>query len=190
MRYLIGILLAFASLAAFGGIDKVAVPTRSGLKLMWWPEVAPPEGWHFDRGSSYYFAFNAMAPDGSTFSKAGTVMYAKAAYKPRWPEIKTLDAYIHNDTVFFKQHDPGVVVVHEQTFRTKDGQSFEVVFYHPRPGGTGNWERVAYGEEDQYFLTFVISSRTQQGLKAAMPAFTSMLSSYRAGPGKGSKQTH
>lgn len=182
MKYIVAIFLIFTCLAAFAGIDKVAVPTDSGLKLMWWPKVTPPIGWHFDRGSSYYFAFNAMAPNGSTFSKAETVMYAKAAYKPRLSAVTTLQAFVDDDVASFKKEEPKIVIVHEPSIYSARGQQFQVVFYHPEAGNPGNWEQVAYCEDGAYFLTFVVSSRTQGGLESAMPVFRSMLSSYSFGP--------
>lgn len=182
MKYVIATLLMLACSSVNAGMVKTAVPSSTGLRLMWWPKVSPPNGWHFDQGSSYYFSFNAMAPNGSTFSKAETVMYARADYKPRLPDIKTLQAFISNDMASFKQDEPTIVMVLEHPLRTKRGQSFQIALYHPAHGSSGNWERVAYGEDGEYYLTFVVSSRSNQGLKAAMPAFMSLLSSYQPGP--------
>ena len=182
MKYIVAFVLAIACLAAFAGIEKVAVPTESGLKLIWWPKVAPPKGWHFDQGSSYYFAFNAMTPDGSTFSKAETVRYAKADYKPRLAPASTLSVFINDDIAFFKKEQPNLVIIREPSTHTEHGLLFQLVFYHPTAGTPGNWEQVAYSEDGAYFLTFVVSSRTQHGLEAAMPAFRSLISNYIAGP--------
>ena len=33
-------------------IEKTAALTQGGTRLMWWPKVAAPEGWHFDKGAS------------------------------------------------------------------------------------------------------------------------------------------
>lgn len=182
MKYAIATLLMLVCSIASAGMVKTAVPSSSGFRLMWWPKVSPPKGWHFDQGSSYHFAFNAMAPDGSTFSKAETVMYAKADYKPRLPDVKTLQVFITNDMASFKQDEPTIVIVRERSLRTTHGQSFQIALYHPAHGNSGNWERVAYGEDGEYYLTFVVSSRSSQGLKASTPAFVSLLSSYQPGP--------
>lgn len=182
MKYFISTLLMLVCFIASAGMVKTVVPSSSGLRFMWWPKVSSPNGWHFDQGSSYYYAFNAMAPDGSTFSKAETVMYAKADYKPRLPGIKTLQAFISNDMVFFRQDEPTIVIAREQPLRTTHGQIFQIILYHPPHGSSGNWERVAYGEDGEYYLTFVVSSRSSQGLKASTPAFMSLLSSYIPGP--------
>lgn len=182
MRYFGFIFLIFTSVAAFAGIQKVAIPTNTGLKLMWWPKVTPPKGWHFDQGSSYYFDFNAMAPDGSTFSKAETVMYAKADYKPRLQATTTLQVFVNEDMASFEKDKPRIAILHEPSLHFGQTQKCQLVFYHPTAGNPGNWEQVAYCEDGAYFLTFVVSSRTHAGLQAAMPAFNSMLSSYSFGP--------
>jgi hypothetical protein len=182
MRVLAISFLAFLSYQASAAIEKVGAPTESGLHLMWWPKVAPPKGWHFDQGSSYHFSFNAIAPDGSTFSKAETVMYARADYKPRITGVKSLSEYISNDIEGFKQNDESLVVSHEQPILGKDGLEFRVISYSPGQDHAGNWERVAYGEDGDYYLTFAISSRTKEGLAAAIPAFNSFVLGYRSGP--------
>jgi hypothetical protein len=182
VKYYVAILLFFTSVAALAGIEKIALPTDAGLKLMWWPKVAPPKGWHFDQGSSYNYSFNAMAPDGSTFSKAETVMYAKADYKPRLPDTTTLQAFVNDDEAYFKNETPKIIIVHEPTLYIGQKLRCQFLYYHPAAANPGNWEKVAYCEDGAYFLTFVVSSRTRAGLQAAIPAFRSMLSSYSVGP--------
>src|SRR5690242_9136776 len=158
MKYLVFVVLVFTSLAALAGVEKVAIPTNTGLKLMWWPEVIPPKGWHFDQSSSYHFGFNAMAPNGSTFSKAKTVMYAKADYKPRLQAKVSLQTFVGDDISSFKSETPSIVIVHEPSLHIGLHRQCPVVFYHPTAGALGNWEQVAYCEDGAYFLTFVVSS--------------------------------
>ncbi len=161
-------------------IEKIATPTKTGIQLQWWPKVQPPSGWHFDSGSSHHFGFNALAPDGSTFSKAGTVMYAKADYKLRVPGTKSLPQLIDRDISDFHQADPGIKVTVELPVLTADHKQLKLVTFAPSAGG--NWERVAYGENSDFYLLFTISSRTKGGLERAMPAFKGMVASYRVGP--------
>lgn len=182
MRLLAGALLVLLAFPAGAAIEKVAATTESGIRFMWWPKVDPPKGWHFDEGSSHHFAFNAVAPDGSTFSKAETVMYARADYKPRTPEATSLQSYVSNDIEGFKRSEAGLTVSRERPIRTKGAIEFQVVAYTPGAGRSGNFERVAYGEDGEYYLTFVVSSRTKAGLAGAMPAFNAFVAGYRTGP--------
>jgi len=182
MRHLasVTITLLFLSGAASAEIEKIATPSESGIRFLWWPKVSPPAGWHFDDGSSHQYAFNAIAPDGSTFSDAETVIYAKANFKPRAPEVKSIESLIEQDISSFKSSDPGIAATREKPLLSGDDKQFQVVAF--APGAGGNWERVAYGEEGEYFIVFTVSSRTQEGLALATPAFNAMVAGYRAGP--------
>jgi hypothetical protein len=161
-------------------IEKVATPTNTDIQFQWWPKVLPPTGWHFDAGSSHHFGFNAIAPDGSTFSKAKTVMYAKADYKPRVPETKSLAQLIDGDIADFHHAYPGMAVTVEPPVLTADHKPLKLVTFAPSAGG--NWERVAYGEEAEFYVLFTLSSRSKSALEHAMPAFKAMVASYRVGP--------
>lgn len=78
-------------------IEKIAMPSNSGFQFYWWPKVTPPPGWHQDKEQSLANAVNTLAPDGSTFGDAEAVMYAKAIFKPREPDVKSLDMLIERD---------------------------------------------------------------------------------------------
>lgn len=177
---LLALFFLLLSGAASAQMEKIATSTNSGIEFQWWPKVLPPVGWHFDPGSSHHFSFNAMAPDGSTFSKADTVMYAKAEYKPRVPETKTLAQLVAQDISDFHQAYPGLAVTVEQPVSSADHKQLQIITFAPSTGG--NWERVAYGENSDFYVLFAVSSRTQGGLKRAMPAFKAMVGSYRVGP--------
>ena len=161
-------------------IEKIATPTNSGIELQWWPKVQPPHGWHFDSGSSHHFSFNAMAPDGSTFSAAETVMYAKADYKPRVLETKNLAQLVAQDISDFHHAYPGMAVTVDPPVLSADHIQLQVITFTPSTGG--NWERVAYGENSEFYVLFTVSSRTKGGLERAMSAFRAMVASYRVGP--------
>ena len=150
--------------------------TESGLRLMWWPKVSPPTGWHFDQDLSHHYAFKAFAPNDSTFADAETVIYARANFKPRTPEIKNVEALIEQDISGISH----VVAERMKPLLSRNGQTFEVVSFSPKTDG--NWERVAYGEETEYYILFTVSSRTEEGLSRAIPTFQSLVASYESGP--------
>jgi hypothetical protein len=137
------------SVAAHAEIEKIALQTDTGPRLIWWPKVEPPRGWHFDQGSSYHFAFKAMAPNGSTFSQSETVMYAKASYKPRNVDTTDLASFVKRDIGYFTSNDSTIVVKNEAPMFTGDREKLVVISFPPKAGG--NWEIVAYGEESDFF---------------------------------------
>jgi hypothetical protein len=170
------ILLLALSGTVNADVEKIAQPSESGMRLMWWPKVDPPSGWHFDKNASYHYATKAFAPDGSTFSDATTVMYAKAEYKPRVSDVNNLKALIDEDISEFSD----ATARHEKPLLSRDGKQFQVVEFSPK--ANGNWERVAYGEEPDYYILFSVSSRNKEGLVRALPAFRSLVASYKNGP--------
>lgn len=174
------LILMLATGFASAEIEKTAATSDAGIQLWWWPKVQPPPGWHFDEGSSRNYGCNAMAPDGATFSNAETVMYAKADYKPRRPEIGSLAQLIDADIADFRQAYPGMSVDIGSPVPTADRQPLTLVTFTPYAGGS--WESVAYGEDAEFYLMFTVSSRTEAGLAQAMPAFKAMVASYRVAP--------
>src|SRR5207237_10269165 len=101
---------AVACSPAFAEIEKIAIPGERGISFHWWPKLPSVVGWHHDREQSFQFGVNALAPDGFTFANAETVMYAKAVYKPREPEAKSLELLIEKDKKTFAAHIPGVAI--------------------------------------------------------------------------------
>lgn len=179
-KILLSVVLASTSFCAVAGIDKIAETSDTGIHLMWWPKVTPPKGWHFDEGSSHRYAFNAMAPDGRTFSDAETVMYAKASYKPNMPGVKSLDAFADSDVSDPQWAEIGVSATPMPTIRSGDGKPWKVFDF--APGKEGNWERTVYGEEGDFWLVFTLSSRTEAGFRKALPVFESLVGDYREKP--------
>ncbi len=100
-------------------------------------------------------------------------MIAVAVYKPRDPEDKTLDSFIEGDIEKFKK--TGAKISETSSLITANGKklkSYRFVY-------NGGWERVSYGEEGDYWLTFTINSRSEAGFKKNMPAYERLVSKYK-----------
>jgi hypothetical protein len=171
------IVLVAASATASAEIEKVAVPTDNGLILHWWPKLPDVAGWHFDRDASYHYGFAAWAPDNSTFADAETVIYARAIYKPRDPGTKSLDMLVEQDRQRFLAGSPGTRIEPAPSLRTADGRSFRSLAF--LQGSRGTWDRAAYGEEGDYYLMFILSSRSQAGYQKAMAAYETFIARYK-----------
>ena len=171
------IVLVAASATASAEIEKVAVPADNGLKLYWWPKLPDVAGWHFDRDASHHYGFAAWAPDNFTFADAETVIYARAIYKPRDPETKSLDMLIERDKQHFLEKSPGTRVESAPSLPTADGRRFRSLAFSQSSSGT--WDRAAYGEEGDFYLMFIISSRSQSGYQKAMPTFETFIARYK-----------
>lgn len=175
-----GLLLGFllsVPLIAVPEIEKVGQVCEKGMCLAWWPKLDPAAGWHHERGPSFQNGVNVQVPDGFSFSNAETVIYARAAYKPRIPETTSLEAFIKNDKDKFRNDDPSIAITEVTPLKTKDGKLFKTCTFFPK--AKGNWEEVSYGEEGEYYLTFTISSRSHAGFMGSLPVFEQYIAKYK-----------
>jgi hypothetical protein len=166
-----------ACTAASADMERIASPCKTGICFNWWPKVAIPAGWQHDRDHSLHYNFNALAPEGKSFADAETVMYVNAVFRPRVPEAKTLDAFIRNDQVNFIKEVPDLRIAPTETLKTADSKTARS--WTLSPASKGQWERVAYLEQGEYYIVFVISSRTQAGLLASGSKFEQLVAAYR-----------
>ena len=173
-------LSGFLAGPAFSDVEKIAQPCGEQICFRWWPRLAPPDGWKHERGQSLYFNFNALAPIESNFANAEAVMYANAIYRPRVPNQKTLRAFIDSDIHKFKADNPGLSVTELPALKTADGKTVKLFLLKPKD--RGQWERVAYFEEGEYYMVFVASSRTESGLLRVADAHEKLVSQYREKP--------
>jgi hypothetical protein len=183
MRVAAAVILMLLSLppsGASGEIEKRATTCEQMLCFHWWPKLPALEGWHQDEERSLAFGCNALAPDGSSFGDAETVMYAKALYKPRDPETKSLEALIEQDKQRFANEVPGIEIAEAPSLTTADGRKLRSFTFFPKDEGP--WERVAYGEEGDFYLVFAVSSRSRKGYEAALPAYERLVERYREKP--------
>lgn len=176
-RLILLLSLALASVSVHAEVEKSFTQCPSGLCLHWWPKLPGIKGWHQELGQSQYFGFNALAPDGSTFKDSESVIYAKASYKPRDPDTKSLEAFIESDKADFASSDSSIVITALAPLQTADGKKLSSFTYFPTSGG--NWECVSYGEEGEFYLTFVLSARSKAAYEKAFPSFKAMINAYK-----------
>jgi hypothetical protein len=176
-RTIVALLFALASVTASAEIEKLAVPSDQGFRFYWWPRLPAVPGWLHDEGASLKLTANVLVPDGSSFGDAPAVMYAKALYKPRSPELHSLQELIDSDRSAFEHDLPGLKIDHLPDLTTGDRHRLIQLGFAPK--GEGSWERVAYGEEADYYLIFAVSAQHEAGLRAALPAFEMLVAGYK-----------
>lgn len=158
-------------------LEKIAHICEEKLCFRWWPRVDPPSGWKHERDFSLHYNFNALAPVTSDFASSETVMYVNAVFRPTVPKEKTLKAFIQSDIRKFKADYPGLRVEETPPLKTAGGKVARVFLL--KPTANGQWERVAYVEEPEYYIVFVASSRSESGLTTALPAQDDLVTRYR-----------
>ena len=165
---------SFVAVSAAAEVEKIATACDDRLCFHWWPKVQPPVGWKQDREQSFRYNFNALAPSGSTFAQAETVMYANAVFKPRVPEASSLASFVEQDQAKFAA--AGFGIRPDAPLRIASGKTAASWRLEPKPNG--QWERIFYFEEGEYYMVFVISSRTSAGLQANMASFEALVAGY------------
>lgn len=173
-------MLAVTAASSVAEIEKFAIPGEKGMSFYWWPKLPSVTGWQQDREYSFLYSLNALAPEGTSFANAETVMYARAVFKPRVPEIQSLGVLIENDKKDFVANVPGVTIREASEIHTADGRKLISLTYSPKD--KGNWERVSYLEEGEFYLIFTVSSRTQAGFNATSKAYEDLVSRYKEKP--------
>jgi hypothetical protein len=178
MKCLLALLaLVLAPTAGVAEIFKLAVPADQGMKFYWWPKLPAIPGWEHDEDVSRSNGVNMLVPVGGTFLKAPAVIYARAMFKPRVPETKSLTQLISDDKATFAKEFPGIVVVELDPIADGDGKAHRLFSYSPSK--KGSWELVAYGEEGEFYLIFTVSGNSKEALEQATPDFRKVLTQYR-----------
>jgi hypothetical protein len=168
--------LALAPAVGLPDIFKLAIPTDKGMQFYWWPILPEIPGWRHDEDISRANGVNMLIPVGKTFSNAPAVMYARALFKPRIPETRSLAQLIANDRATFETDVPGTVVSELPAIADGDGKTLRCYSFFPP--GKGSWELVAYGEEGEFYLVFTVSGNAKAALNRATTDFSKVVAGY------------
>lgn len=158
-------------------IYKLAIPTDQGFSLYWWPVLPEISGWHHDEAVSEHLAANTLLPNGQSFNAAPAIIYAKADYKPRMADIKTLTQFIAGDIASFRHDVPDEQISLLEPLHDGDGQILPCYSFISKHNGS--WEIVAYGVDDDYYLIFTVSAFNSAALMAAQPVFNTLVERYK-----------
>lgn len=176
--------LALAAMAmpavAAADIEKIVVPCEETLCFFSWPKLPDVEGWHQDLEFSYHYSINAQAPERKSFSDARAVIYARAIPKSDEPEIENLAALIQRDRAEFLERKRGGTISQATPLLTADGRTLPSLVFAPK--WWSDWEQIAYGEEGEYYLQFVLSGQSKRSFEDALPAFRQFVNGYGAEP--------
>lgn len=185
-RFALALALILATLlampAAKAEIENLALVSEDKpgvITTVWWPRLPPLAGWTHGREESIQNQINLLVPDKESSQYKGSLIYAKATYKPRITDsnLKTLEQFIEDSKVVFLRSNPDVVVADAMPLAT--GDSVKVVTRTFTPTTKGRFERVGYFNENEYYITVVLTSRTKEDLEKAMPKFEELIRNYR-----------
>ena len=167
-----------AASSAHAVIEHVVIDTPKGKVERWWPKVQAPKGWHHDRGNSLNYHMNAFAPVGESFASAEAVMYGRAIRTSSDSNLRNLGEFMARERASFLKRSPNYEIRDDKPIVTRSGLSLKTRLFIPKDG-QGNWERVAYGEENDYYVIFVASARSKKALDGMAEPFLQMVRQYR-----------
>jgi hypothetical protein len=168
------------SAPAFAEIEKLAIPGGQGLQLYWWPKLPELAGWKHDRDISFEQGANVLLPEGATVDNAKAVIFAKASYKERMPEVKTLDQFIANHVKVYTSRSQGGEVKDAPPLKSADGREFISKSFASK--AVNSWDRVSFLEEGDFYLAFIVFAQSPEDLAKAMPAYETLISKYKEKP--------
>ena len=154
-----------------------------GSSTCFWrrPIVDPPAGWVRDDEAGAHFKFNAFAKKGEDFVTAGSVLYANAVYRRNG--APTLAGQIAADKERILKSSPHSKISEAPSRQNADGKPLATFMFIPVKDDEG-WETVAYDEEGDYYLRFVLSAQNRKAHDDALPAFTVFVRGYSKAPRK------
>jgi hypothetical protein len=170
------------------GLAPEEIPAQPGRSRYWpnLPILCLP-GWRVDLGISAGET-PGMHLRPSKFRSFLTVLInGNAVRKSDVPDQHELAAYI--STVFRETADPKHYVVSELS-ALKDGDGVAHRYFSITPNVPndpaaeklapfGNWRLVAFGEEDEFYMTFILDAPSKVDLDAARSDFESVMAHYR-----------
>ncbi len=142
--------------------------------------LSAPKGWIADSesGKSQGLPF-VFYPKGSSWQKGIVGMYATVY--PKAENGGTLEKFIERDISDFKSKSEKLKVTTADALTTvKDAQGKErkVEVRYFTGDQFGNYEAVAYIDEGKSVVSIILTSKTQEGFEASLPAFKELVTSY------------
>jgi hypothetical protein len=137
--------------------------------------IDSPKGWIIDHEVGQRLGTCCVFyPKGATWENSQTVMYPSIVTKR--PGQQTIKEFMESDLTEFRQHDPDMSYEDAEDLPLKHNRIAKIrKFYNVNHGAT---EAVAYIDEEKIIALVVLSSKTKDELKDAMPLLRSALETY------------
>ena len=138
--------------------------------------ILAPDGWTLDPESGKSSGLKvALYPEGSTWEDTRVFMYVHACARPSCSD-SSYDEYVSAAVKTFRREQPTAMVAVGESISTADGKSAQVRSFSGDEWG--NFEAVAYVEEDAVFAILVMSSKNQKIYEQSFEAFEDFVRSY------------
>jgi hypothetical protein len=133
--------------------------------------VTTPRGWKLINAS---FADAVFYPSAQTYGTTPVFLYTRSTHKEAL-KVKTIEDLNALDLRGMRQRWPSIRSQRLSELPIADRR--QIPFYSFTGGQF--LERVAYAEHPKTITVFVVSAENEQSLESAMPAYRSLVASYR-----------
>jgi hypothetical protein len=136
-----------------------------------------PQGWVVNPEIGKRLGLHAvMYPEGSSWRDSVVTMYSSFVHKGK--DNNTLEAIIEEDVSGYRKESANLKIEDVAPFPIGGGKERVVVKHFSGDNG-GNFDAVAYIEENKVVVMLVLNSRTEKDFQSALAAFRQLVGSYR-----------
>jgi hypothetical protein len=136
--------------------------------------VSAPDGWVLDNESGVNQGLHAVFyPKGSSWKEAPAVMYVNTV---RTSPGETIESTIAGDLAEMKLKSPNIRMITGLSIATSDKKTAMVRYF--TGDKWGNYEAVAYVQEETVFVLLTLTARTKELYENALNAFQNLVKSY------------
>lgn len=170
----LALILACISVSAQGKTDDRPSGMIYGRDIAY--IVSTPKGWVMDIESAKSAGIGAVFyPEGSSWAKGIAVMYTNVLGKsgPKQPLKEVIDGELAD----FRKHSPNFKV--EDARAVSLGKDKSATVKYLTGDANGNFEAIAYINEEKAVAIVVLTSRTKKDFDSSLAAFDELVRSYR-----------
>ena len=113
-----------------------------------------------------------LVPDGADPATSDVTIQARGY--PRSGDTASLAQLMDKD----QAAAPGAQITKRPDVYDKDSTPFTLVTFAPAAGQAGDWKAVAYSEEGEYLLAFILIAHSKAAYDKNLPVFTGLIQKY------------
>ncbi|CAN5161307.1 hypothetical protein BH10PSE17_BH10PSE17_04280 [soil metagenome] len=173
------LLIGLAAGQAHAVVDTVPQPCGANVCLWDKPRIDPPKGWTLDEALSRSTRVSVFTPADRGLSGAPAVFYARAAKREENTKSRDVAAFAAADLDRMLSSQLTLSATSLGDLKVDNAR-----FLRRRVATStaeGTHETLAYVEDGEYFVTFVLSARSAVEHDRLRPVFERWLRSYKVG---------
>lgn len=176
-RFLVGSAMLLATSLVSAEVESIATPDPECHCIRFWhrPKVVVPSGWSIDDEAGTYHQITALAPGNASFDDSRVVMYARAIRKSDLHTNLRSFAQAASDTQ--RQADATKKIISRGSLKRADLTEFLLFEVTPRSSPQANFDYIAYGEEGEFWIAYVLSAQDIKTREKFAQTFRSFVAS-------------